>query len=377
MEPSSFVPSLEVFQRLANNMPLTSRVALGVNNGITTIGLWQRCKRFFSVSRGDRRDENTELAKLLRKALKERYAEQVATESTARLFDNPTVLSARRINRILHDVQESQGGSLETDLQETGPKPAVTDEIENRKQDTQQLQGSSLKTDFQETGPKPEESREIEKSEQDSQQESETTAPSEVEQSLPSWKDKSDTEERNQNSNTLKPESLGNRRGFSESEGFNKFKHEVEDNVKRMIENKIKHHFEKVNYEDIETPNGNYKGSSRLRFAKNQAYDWESYEALYLPGTELVLPKNVVFDYVPAKPDTAIQKNKIYLICGKSDNAKGSRNRVFFSPNSSFVVKDLKFTEVDSESNKEEKSLLVFLDVKAEATGKDGDLDPS
>ena len=100
-------PSLADFRGLAQNMSPTSRVALAKDGGITTIGLWQRCKRFFTVSSDTKRTNNAKLVGLLKKALEGEYGLDTGTTGLNKLVKSPTILSARRINRILQQVKPS------------------------------------------------------------------------------------------------------------------------------------------------------------------------------------------------------------------------------------------------------------------------------
>ena len=106
-------PSLADFQSLAQNMSPTSRVALAKDGGITTIGLWQRCKRFFTVSSDTKRTNNAKLVDLLKKALEGKYGLDTGTTGLNKLVKSPTILSARRINRILQQVKQSEKGTRE------------------------------------------------------------------------------------------------------------------------------------------------------------------------------------------------------------------------------------------------------------------------
>ena len=105
MEKVSSTTKLPQFIELAKKMSPTSRVVLTPDGkSITTIGLWQRCKRFFTVSRVDRRKANEDLAKMFEKALSENHGSSLAKNCTSSLRSNPTKLSARRINRIMTGI---------------------------------------------------------------------------------------------------------------------------------------------------------------------------------------------------------------------------------------------------------------------------------
>ena len=102
MEKLDSIKMLPRFTELAKKMSPTSRVVLTPDGkDITTIGLWQRCKRFFTVSRVDRREANKNLVKMFEKAISEDYGSMAAKSFTASLSMNPTKLSARKINKIM------------------------------------------------------------------------------------------------------------------------------------------------------------------------------------------------------------------------------------------------------------------------------------
>ena len=135
-------PGLADFRGLAQNMSPTSRVALAKDGGITTIGLWQRCKRFFTVSSDTKRTNNAKLVDLLKKALEEEYKTDPVTTGLNKLVKSPTILSARRINRILKQVKQSDKQldknpasasrkveSAAGDQEEKGTKEKIEDEI--------------------------------------------------------------------------------------------------------------------------------------------------------------------------------------------------------------------------------------------------------
>ena len=138
-------PSLADFRGLAQNMSPTSRVALAKDGGITTIGLWQRCKRFFTVSSDTKRTNNAKLVDLLKKALEGEYKTDPDTTGLNKLVKSPTILSARRINRILQQVEQSDKNptsaltkveSVAGDQEEKGTKEKIEDEIKrDMKQD--------------------------------------------------------------------------------------------------------------------------------------------------------------------------------------------------------------------------------------------------
>ena len=108
----SSAENLAKFKEFACNMPRTSRVALNEKGKITKIGLWQRFKRFVSVTRGDRGKQNSRLAEILDQALENEYGRKAASIGIGKLTNNPTILSARRINIILNRAEENQPQSL-------------------------------------------------------------------------------------------------------------------------------------------------------------------------------------------------------------------------------------------------------------------------
>ena len=142
-------PSLADFKRQVKRMLPTSRVAFNKNGEITTIGLWQRCKRFFSVKKGDRYQQNNRLREMLSNALQAEYGDIEKGKTYERLCEKPTVLSARRINRILGEAEELNKTNREESIgynwigSSYSPIFIGLDNIEGKKTKEQELSVSS------------------------------------------------------------------------------------------------------------------------------------------------------------------------------------------------------------------------------------------
>ena len=335
-------PSLADFRGLVQNMSPTSRVALAKDGGITTIGLWQRCKRFFSVSSHKRGEDNVKLAMMLKAALEAEGGTGAGGSSARKLERNPTILSARRINRILRE-------SRPKDAQDPRPLPTNENDLRPREEDSKKeddtgTNGKGQDYSVVEAGP---------------QMNAHTSTELEA------------------------IENVGD--DGKNGEGKARIKKELEAKISKAISNEIMavQKTEGTGSTPAQPLSYATNRSSVMGFSEGFMFltiegageaeeDWRIYRNLYEEGEKVNFPQNTVLDCrrgdAEGGGEETLFKGRIVFINEDNDDVKHVQtsrvSKALFPPNPNFVVSKTSF-------NEENQCLKVFLKLVKEPIAKD------